>query len=184
MGISRRPIEQFTSAFCLLTAFVFLIRTPLLGQELDKVYRDESHCLTEPDMRGDQDALISCYCRDAIVEARYVYSSYLITFKDRNLNGPFLHLAARISQECGDDKDGMELGMQKNWQWNGPEVVRTYPSNDVIKRIKKEPMRKGATTLGRWVPYTIVLICRDKDARETKTETYSSREFIPDFEVK
>jgi len=26
-------------------------------------YRDESHCLTSPEIRGDKDAPISCYCQ-------------------------------------------------------------------------------------------------------------------------
>jgi hypothetical protein len=154
------------------------------GQDLDKVYKDESHGLTQPDMRGDLDAPISCYCRDAIVEARYIYFTYLITFKDRNLNGPFLALATKIDETCGANTNGIDLGMQQDWAWEGPEVVRTYPSDEVIKRIKLEPMRKGAKTLGRWVPYTIQLVYRDRAGRVTKTETYSSREFIPDFDAK
>lgn len=40
--------------------------------EMDKVYRDESHCLTLADMRGDKDKPISCFCRDRLADARYV----------------------------------------------------------------------------------------------------------------
>ena len=74
--------------------------------------------------------------------------------------------------------------MQQDWKWNGPEVVRTYPSDEVIKRIKLEPMSKGAKTFGRWVPYTIQLVYRDNKEHIIKTETYSSREFFPDFDAK
>ena len=167
-------------------AFAFLSCSSLFvhGQDFDKIYKEESHCLTQPDMRGDRDAPISCYCRDAIVEARYIYFTYLLTFKDRNLNGPFLQLASHVDEVCGDAANGIELGMQRDWNWNGPEVVRTYPSDDVIKRIQLEPMRKSAKTMGRWVPYTIQLVYRNKQGMVTKTETYSSREFIPDFDSK
>jgi hypothetical protein len=41
---------------------------------MDEIYRDESHCLTSPEIRGDKDAPISCYCRDAIAQARYLQS--------------------------------------------------------------------------------------------------------------
>ena len=40
---------------------------------MDEVYLDQSHCLTSPEVRGDKDAPISCFCRDAIAEARYVF---------------------------------------------------------------------------------------------------------------
>jgi len=45
--------------------------------DLDKVYADESHCLTSPEIRSDEDNPISCFCRDAIVEARYLYFTYV-----------------------------------------------------------------------------------------------------------
>src|ERR1700746_1421360 len=60
--------------------------------ELNRVYQDESHCLTAPESRGDKDSPASCYCRDAIVDARYVWHTYLITGKDHNLNGAELRL--------------------------------------------------------------------------------------------
>lgn len=64
---------------------------------MDEVYRDESHCLTSPEIRGDKDAPISCYCRDAIAETRYVYFTYLLSAKDDNLSGVVLALQERVS---------------------------------------------------------------------------------------
>lgn len=135
-------------------------------------------------MRGEQDDRISCFCRDAIAQAQYIYVTYLISSKDQNLNGPFLSLVLRIHDSCGSDFDAMEVAMDNYWKWDGPEVVRTYPTDEVIKRVKVEPMQKGARTLGRWVPYTVQLVYRDKKGQVMKTENYSSREFIPDFDAK
>jgi len=33
---------------------------------MDKLYQDESHCLTSPEIRSDKDNSISCYCRGPI----------------------------------------------------------------------------------------------------------------------
>ena len=41
--------------------------------DLDKLYADESHCLVSPEIRSDKDNPISCFCRDAIADARYLY---------------------------------------------------------------------------------------------------------------
>jgi hypothetical protein len=168
-------------SFALIATFFCAVPEFASAQGLMKVYQDESHCLTEPDMRGDKDAPISCYCRDAIVDARYVHLTYLATLKDSNLNGAFLHLVDYVRETCGEGEEWLDICMQKSWTWNGPEVVRTYPPDDVIKRIKVEPMRKGAKTVGRWVPYSIQLVYRNKDGKVTQTETYSSREFFPEL---
>src|SRR6266536_583125 len=40
---------------------------------LDDIYREEGRCLTGPEIRDDKDSAISCYCRDAILDVRYVY---------------------------------------------------------------------------------------------------------------
>jgi hypothetical protein len=58
------------------------------------------------------------------------------------------------------------------WKWSGPEVVRTYPSDDVVKRI---PLEKGRS--GRWVPFTVQLVYRNAQGKVTRTENYSSREY-------
>jgi len=49
---------------------------------MDEVYLDQTHCLASPEIRGDKDAPISCFCRDAIAEARYVYFTYILSGKD------------------------------------------------------------------------------------------------------
>src|SRR5215472_9285331 len=63
--------------------------------DLDKIYGDESHCLVAPEVRSEKDKPISCYCRDAVTDARYVYKTYVLTGKDPNLNGTFLALQRR-----------------------------------------------------------------------------------------
>ena len=149
---------------------------------LDTIYRDEGHCLTSPDMRGDKDQPISCFCRDAIVMARYVYSEYLLPGKDRNLNGAFLTLVQVIPEQCGIKYEtALDIAESQKWVWEGPEVVRVYPPDEVIKRISPVPDSK---TVMRWVPYTVQLVFRDSSGRVSHTENYSSRELEPDFEAK
>ena len=144
--------------------------------DLDKVYRDETHCLTDADMRGDQDMRISCWCRDAVVDSRYVYATYLLPGKDPNLNGTFLALEQRVRDRCGATLNPLEVE-RGNWNWDGPEVVRTYPADDVVARIAPET-RNGKAT-GRWIPFTVQLVYRDSQGRVSRTENYSSREFEP-----
>jgi hypothetical protein len=164
--------------------------TARAANAMDDVYRDESQCLTSPEIRGDRDAPISCYCRDAIAEARYVHLTYLLSWKDRNLNGVFLHLQERAIETCGNPNFGdpnydaiYDATTAKDWKWNGPEVVRTYPPQDVIERISPERQdgKKDGRPTGRWVPFTVQLVYRDAQERVTKTENYSSREFEPIF---
>ncbi len=155
--------------------------------EMQKVYTDESHCLTSADMRGDKDNAISCYCRDAIANARYVYFAYFLTHKDDNFAGIFLALQDYAGEKCSrDTAERLDMDFiskiddattSKDWKWSGPDVARTYPSDDVIKRIKPS----GAT---RWVPFTIHLVYRDAQGRVTRTEEYSSRESFPVFPEK
>lgn len=154
---------------------------------LDKVYMDESHCLTAPEIRSAKDNPISCYCRDAIVQARYVYFTYLISGKDSNLNGVFFSLYSEAMDQCSRDSAERSAAdfsqtiyhatRSKDWKWDGPEVVRTYPPDDVIKRIKPS----GEHGSGRWVPFTVQLVYRDAQGRVMRTEEYSSREFEPVF---
>ena len=65
--------EAFRENPCLAVflgiASILFADVPVLGQRLDKIHRDESHFLTERDMRGDQDDRISCFCGDAIADA-------------------------------------------------------------------------------------------------------------------
>lgn len=154
--------------------------TPNATNKMDEIYGDQSHCLTLPEIRSDKDASISCYCRDAIAEGRYVYFSYLLSGKDQNLNGPFLALQELAKQQCSQDYDAIHDATETNdWKWNGPEVVRTYPADDVVERI--EPVNKEGKPIGRWVPFTVQLVYRDAQGHVIRTENYSSREFDPVF---
>jgi hypothetical protein len=154
---------------------------------MQKVYMDESHCLTSPEIRNDHDNPISCYCRDAIVDARYVYFTYLLSEKDANLNGTFLTLQRDAEEQCSRDtaqrnaadfiQNIYDAITSKDWKWSGPEVVSTFPPDDVIKRIKPS----GEHSAGRWVPFTVQLVYRDAQGRVTRTEEYSTREFRPVF---
>jgi hypothetical protein len=98
---------------------------------LDDVYLDQSHCLIGSEIQSDEDMKSSCFCQDAIADARYVYFTYLFSRErhapDRNLNGTFLSLEELIGQRehCseGYDADGAATG--ENWRWNGPKA----PSN-------------------------------------------------------
>ena len=145
--------------------------------KLTDTYRDESHCLTVADMRGTSDMHISCFCRDAIVDARYVYSTYISTGKDNNLDGVFLTLQDNVRQKCGESPEASDTFMSRDWKWYGPEVSRTYPSDEVIERIK--PETRNGKAVGRWVPFKIQLIYRDDRGEVIRTENYSSRELIP-----
>lgn len=142
--------------------------------ELDKVYGDESHCLVGPEIRGDKDSSISCYCRDAIVDARYVYQTYLTTGKDRNLNGTYLTLVSKAEQMCGEGLVAInEAASSRDWRWNGPEVTRTYPSDSKIEQIR--PDSKGFRT----VEYLVQVTYRDKHGRITKVDNFTARDILP-----
>jgi hypothetical protein len=154
---------------------------------MQKVYMDESHCLIAPEIRSDKDNPISCYCRDAIADARYVHFTYLLPRKDANLYGTFLTLKHDALDQCS--RDTAERGdsdfiqktydaiTSKDWKWSGPEVVRTSPPDEVVKRIKPS----GEHGAGRWVPYTVQLVYRDAQGRVMRTEEFATREFRPVF---
>lgn len=146
---------------------------------MNGVYEDEGHCLTAPEIRGDKDAPISCYCRDAIASARYVFLTYLLPGKDDNLSGVVLSLQEIVSQKCGQQDYSVihDETESQSWKWNGPEVVRTYPPDDVVARIS--PEMKDGKPAGRWVPFTVQLVYRDAQGHVTRTENYSSREWEP-----
>jgi hypothetical protein len=146
--------------------------------KLERVYRDESHCLTAADMRGDQDKRISCFCRDAIIDARYLYR-YLS--KDSNLSGVFLAMLDHVEQQCGKagETSWNDVATRTTWKWDGPEIVRTYPPDDVISRI--EPRSVGGKIVVRSVPFTVQLIYRNENGKITRTENYSSVEEAPEF---
>jgi hypothetical protein len=106
-----------------------------------------------------------------------VYFTYVLGPKrDSNMNGPLLSLEIRITQVCGKETNNAVQVTRENWQWTGPEVIRTYPANDVIARIKPN-IRHNAPW--RAIPFRVQLVYRDNQARITRTETYSSVAWEP-----
>lgn len=151
--------------------------------DLDKIYSDQSHCLTGTEIRSEKDNAISCYCRDAIVDAHYVYHTYgfsieKMDFKDPNLKGTILTLESNAREMCKDKKNALEANTNwvhkamedENWKWSGPEVTRTYPSASEIDRIKPDSRNL------RKVPVTVSVIYRDSNGRIVRTETFSAHE--------
>jgi hypothetical protein len=146
------------------------------GSSLDKIYQDETHCLTRPEIRSEKDSPISCYCRDAIVDARYVWHTYLITTgprRDPNLNGTELTLQINATQMCGEQYDVHKAVNAEDWKWNGPEVSRTSPPDDVLRQIK--PDSHGMIHYD----YTVVLLKRDSSGRAVNTESYTAHDMVP-----
>jgi hypothetical protein len=134
---------------------------------------DQSHCLTLRETRSDKDASISCNCRLRIADARYLNWTYIETTKDLNLSGVLNVLERLASEACGPKRDVAKAISDKQWEWNGPEVVRTYPPEDQIKRIK--PDGRGL----RHVPFTVQLLTRDAHGRVMQQETFEAQDLIP-----
>ncbi|HEV2195988.1 MAG TPA: hypothetical protein VGR55_10430 [Candidatus Acidoferrum sp.] len=160
-------------SFILPMALTPTTRAQKPPNSLQKVYSDESHCLTGPEIRSDKDSPISCYCRDAIVDARYIWHTYLMTGKDPNLNGAELTLQTNATQMCGEDYDVHQAVNAEDWKWEGPEVSRTYPPDNVLRQIK--PDSHGMIHY----EYTVVLLQRDSIGHVSKTESFTARETEP-----
>lgn len=149
--------------------------------EMQRVYVDESHCLTSPEIRSDRDNSISCYCRDTIADARYIYFNYFSAsapHSDPDMAGIVLALQDYAGELCSRDTTErlspdfigkiQDATTIESWKWDGPEVVRTYPPDDVIRQIK--PDKRGWIS----VEYTAVLLWPDSQGRVTKTETFTA----------
>jgi len=89
--------------------------------DLDKVIRDESHCLPPSTCAETKTGPISCFCRDSIVEARYDYFEYLNPLKDLNLGFIFWKLLEELDKECGigigTSDEAYKKTIDKNWTW-------------------------------------------------------------------
>lgn len=144
-----------------------------LGTSLDSIYRDETHCLTLREIRGQADNPKSCYCRDALADANYMNQTYLLSGKDFNLTGIYFTLLAHAQEMCGDAYDVSGAADKKDWRWNGPEVRRVYPSNRSIEQIK--PDDRGF----RSVRYEVQLTYRDQQGGVAKVERYKATERLP-----
>jgi hypothetical protein len=134
---------------------------------------DQSHCLTLRETRSDKDASISCICRLRIVEARYLNLTYIETAKDLNLTAALIDQVRLATEACGPNRDVEKALSDKQWEWDGPEVVRTYPPEDQIKRIK--PDSRGM----RHVPFTVRVVKRDAQGRVISQETFEALDLIP-----
>ena len=107
------------------------------------------------------------------MDARYVWHGYLLTGKDRNLNGTELTLQRNVTLMCGEHYDVNKAVEAEDWKWNGPEVSRTYPPDDVLLQIK--PDSHGMIHYD----YTVVLLQRDSSGLVVKTESFTAREMEP-----
>jgi hypothetical protein len=168
--IVMKPRVFSFALFIAILAWQTFSYAGILGNSdtMDMIYKDESHCLVEPELRGNQDNPIACYCRDAIMDARYVYEDYLLTGKDRNLNGAYVTLKDRAQQTCGEHYDVAKAIETKDWQWSGPEVTREYPPEKEINQI--QPDTQGFRT----VEYKVHLTYRDSAGQVTKVENYTA----------
>jgi hypothetical protein len=151
-----------------------MIRTQDFGKTLDQIYKDETHCLVGPEIRNEKDKPVSCYCRDALTDARYVYQTYLLTGKDRNLNGTYLALQSYAAQMCGEGYDVLRVAQDADWRWTGPEVIRKYPPDSEIEQLK--PDSHGWRT----VEYKVELVYRDPRGRPVaKVESFTAVDRFP-----
>ncbi len=179
-------MRRITRFLAVAVLFAFAVCPSVLGNTkhaaraqdsataMDKTYADESHCLVAPEIRSDNDNPISCYCRDAIADARYVYFTYLFSGKDANLNGAFLALQQQAKKMCGENYDVIVKATEtESWKWSGPEVVRSYPPDSDIKRIN--PDKNGF----RLVKYNVRLTYLDPQGRVTKVENFTALDRLP-----
>src|SRR5271169_1055481 len=169
-------MRPFVSCFAI---FIFLL-CPALSysgalenrDSLDMIYGDQSHCLTLLEIRGAKDNPISCYCRDSLVDAQYLFTNYF-NEKDYNLSGAVLTLEAKASEVCGEGYDVHKVTQDKNWKWNGPQVTREYPTNSEINKI--QPDRKGFRT----VKVKVRLTYLNLKGQVVKIENYTVVDKVP-----
>ena len=148
------------------------------ANDLDTAYRDETRCLVGPELRGASDAPISCYCRDALLDARYVYRTYLLTSKDPRLRGAYLTLEHYATQMCGKAHDTVRVVSDTEWRWTGPDVMRLYPPDDQIEKLT--PDANGFRT----VQYDVRVTYRDPQGHAMKVEKFKALERMPsDFKT-
>jgi hypothetical protein len=169
-----KMILWFFTVVVLLVGHAFPSYAGEQSNRMDKVYSDESHCLVAPEIRGEKDSSISCFCRDAIMDARYIFQTYLLSGKDSNLNGSYLELVDHAQRICGEKySDVLNATQAKEWQWEGPQVKREYPTDAEIVKIK--PDSNGL----RSVKYKVHLIYFDKEGHAVKVEDFNAVEKEP-----
>jgi len=107
------------------------------------------------------------------MDARYIWQTYLLTGKDHNLNGAELVLQRNVTLMCGEHYDVHNAVEVEDWKWNGPEVVRTSPPDDVLRQIK--PDSQGMIHY----EYTVVILQRDSGGNVTKTDSFTAHDMVP-----
>jgi hypothetical protein len=152
------------------------ILTPVANAQttsLQATYQDETHCLVAGEIRGDADRAYSCYCRDALAEARYVSGTYVQSGKDLNLIGVLTSLEIYAGQMCAATIDSVDKAVHSESGWSGPQITRTYPPDSTIEQLT--PDKNG----NRKVAYTILLTFHDKAGRVTKIDTFTTADTLP-----
>jgi hypothetical protein len=107
------------------------------------------------------------------MDARYVYENYLITGKDRNLNGAYLALVDHARQMCGEKYDVYRATQTTEWRWDGPQVTRVYPPEREIQKIQADS--KGFRT----VEYKVRLTYIDAEGRVIKVDNFTALDKLP-----
>jgi hypothetical protein len=126
------------------------------------------------EIRGVSDKALSCFCHDAMVDARYIKTTYLDGGKDRNLSGAFMTLASAAAETCATSLDAVLDAVESGW--NGPEVTRIYPPDSTIEQLI--PDRSGLRT----VQYSVQLTFRDRAAHVMKVDAFTAEDRLsPDF---
>lgn len=174
----RKSFLLVLNVVLLVGTLPHVTRSQGLQTYLNKVYADESHCLLPNEVRADSDKPISCYCRDAIVDVRYVWENYLVTRSDPNLNGAYWTLEIHARRMCSKHYDVLDAIRTNDWQWNGPQVTRKYPAQGKIEKIK--PDSRGF----RKVEYEVQLTYRDRQGHVTKVENFTAFELLPPVSVR
>lgn len=102
-----------------------------------------------------------------------MYETYLLPGKDNNLAFAQLTLEQDVRKMCGEngeDYNQIKPVEDEDWEGDGPEVIRIYPSDEDAMRLK--PDKNGF----RKVEYVVRLTFRDARERVTKVERFSAIE--------
>jgi hypothetical protein len=164
---------MFPVAALIALSFSCVVHAQEFPPVIDRVYEDETHCLVAPEVRTDSDMPVSCWCKDAIVDARYVYFTYVRPKKDTNLKWSYLALVTNANRQCGDTVGTVKATSDSGWRWNRPEVTRVYPPDHIIDQLKPDDEGRRA------VQYQVILTYRDAQGHMTRTEQFSAIERLP-----
>jgi hypothetical protein len=99
--------------------------------------------------------------------------NYLLTGKDKNLNGVYLTVVDHAQQMCGEKYDVYKATQTTEWRWDGPQITREYPTESEIHKIK--PDSNGFRT----VEYKVHLTYLDAEGRIIKVENFTAIDKLP-----